>query len=391
MRINTNIQALDARRNLMASQDMMTKSVEKLSSGLRINRAADDAAGLSISEKLRSQIRGLAQAQRNAQDGISMLQTAEGALNEVQDMLQRIRELSIQASNDTLSGQDASGINVEVQQLRAEIDAIRDRTRFNGKQLLTGSLLTTLAGATATDLIVNDAVVGASNTIASAIDVSSARAGATFTMTSAAAGTVTMTRSGDNVAQTISVSTMAANATQTLDFTQLGVKITLVSAAGDTDANIIAGLTAAANDTLVTTGTGSANLQVGSNASDTLTISFVDMSTAGLGLTTVLDNYNTTQSVTNAQAMITAMDTAIQSVSVMRGNLGARQNRLEHTIASVAVSHENLSASESRIRDADMAAEMVQFTKLQILQQAGMSILAQANQLPQNVLTLLRG
>jgi flagellin len=278
-----------------------------------------------------------------------------------------------------------------VQQLRAEIDAIRDRTRFNGKQLLTGSLLTTLAGATATDLVVNDAVVAGTDTIASAIDVSGARAGATYTMTSSSATTVTMTRSGDNVAQTITVNTMAANGTQVLDFAQLGVKITLVSAAGDSDANIIAGLIAAANDQLITTGTGSANLQVGSNASDTLSVSFVDMSTAGLGLTTTLDNYNTTQSVTNAQAMITAMDTAIQAVSVMRGSLGAKQNRLEHTIASIAVSHENLSASESRIRDADMAAEMTQFTKLQILQQAGMAILAQANQLPQNVLTLLRG
>ncbi|MFN0071013.1 MAG: flagellin, partial [Chloroflexota bacterium] len=232
MRINTNIQAIDAQRNLMMSGDKMTKAIEKLSSGLRINRAADDAAGLSISEKLRSQIRGLAQAQRNAQDGISMLQTAEGALTEVHDMLQRMRELSIQASNDTLSSQDASGVNVEIQQLRAEIDAIRSRTRFNGMQLLTGTLVTTLAGATATDLVVNDAVDAASNTIASAIDVSGARSGATFTLTSTAAGTLTMTRSGDLVAQTINVGAIVANGTQMLDFATLGVKVTLSSAGG---------------------------------------------------------------------------------------------------------------------------------------------------------------
>lgn len=391
MRINTNIQAIDAQRNLMMSGSGLTKAIEKLSSGLRINRAADDAAGLSISEKLRSQIRGLAQAQRNAQDGISMLQTAEGALTEVHDMIQRMRELSIQAANDTLSGQDASGINVEIQQLRTEIDAIRDRTRFNGKQLLTGNLVTSLGGVTASDLILNDVVDAASDTIVSAIDVSSARAGATFTLTSTAANTITLTRSGDNVAQTINVAAIAANGTQTLDFTMLGVKLTLASAGGVTAANVITGLTAAANDTIVTTGTGSANLQIGPNATDTLTIAFVDMSVAGLGLTTALDNFNVTQSVANAQAIITAADTAINSVSVMRGGLGARQNRLEHTIASLGVTHENLSASESRIRDADVAAEMVNFTKLQILQQAGTSILAQANQLPQNVLTLLRG
>ncbi|MFN0073314.1 MAG: flagellin, partial [Chloroflexota bacterium] len=150
MRINTNIQAIDAQRNMLATQNSMSKSIEKLSSGLRINRAADDAAGLSISEKLRAQVRGLAQAQRNAQDGISMIQTAEGALTEVHDMMQRMRELSIQASNDTLSSQDSAAINTEVQQLRAEVDSIRDRTKFNGKALLTGSLLTTLGGATAT-------------------------------------------------------------------------------------------------------------------------------------------------------------------------------------------------------------------------------------------------
>ncbi|MFN0070369.1 MAG: flagellin, partial [Chloroflexota bacterium] len=334
---------------------------------------------------------GLAQAQRNAQDGISMLQTAEGALTEVHDMLQRMRELSIQASNDTLSSQDASGVNVEIQQLRAEIDAIRSRTRFNGMNLLTGTLVTSLAGATATDLVVNDAVDAASSTIASAIDVTGARSGATFTMTSTAAGTLTMTRSGDLVAQTINVAAIAANGTQMLDFATLGVKVTLSSAGGVSAANIIAGLVAGANDTVVTTGTGSASFQIGPNAGDSLSVSFVDMSVAGLGLTTVLDNYNTTQSVANAQAMITAVDTAVQAVSIMRGGLGARQNRLEHTIASLGVTHENLSASESRIRDADVAAEMVNFTKLQILQQAGTAILAQANQIPQNVLTLLRG
>src|SRR5919197_3316230 len=146
MRINTNVEAFNAQRNLSATAMAYAKSVEKLSSGLRINRAGDDAAGLSISEKLRAQVRGLAQAQRNAQDGISMIQTAEGALTEVHSMLQRMRELAVQASNDSLSSADRTSVNTELQQLKAEINAVSASTRFNGKNLLTGSLVTTLGG-----------------------------------------------------------------------------------------------------------------------------------------------------------------------------------------------------------------------------------------------------
>lgn len=391
MRINTNIQALDAQRNLTSTANAMSKSIEKLSSGLRINRAADDAAGLSISEKLRAQVRGLAQAQRNAQDGISMIQTAEGALTEVHDMLQRMRELAVQGSNDTLSSQDAAAINTEVQQLRSEVDAIRSRTKFNGKSLLTGGLTTTIGGSTATDLVVNDAVTGAATdtSVVTSIDVSGAQSGTTFTF-SGSGTSLTLTRGSDSVSQTLSTSAIAANGSQTLDFSALGVKITLVSTAGQTAANVVVGLTDTANDTIVTTGTGAANLQIGANAADSLSISFSDVSIAALALTTTLDNYNTTQSVTNSQAMITALDTAIQSVSTSRAGLGARQNRLEHTINSLGVTYENISASESRIRDADIATEMTQFTKTQILQQAGTAILAQANQVPQGVLSLLR-
>src|ERR671932_678799 len=151
MYVNHNLYALDAQRNLAASGMSLSKSVERLSSGLRINRAADDAAGLSISEKLRSQIRGLDQAQRNVQDGVSMIQTAEGAMNEVHDMLQRMRELSLQAANDTLDDKDRGAINTELQQLKTEIDSVRDRTKFNGKALLTGNLATSQSGGTLTN------------------------------------------------------------------------------------------------------------------------------------------------------------------------------------------------------------------------------------------------
>ncbi len=280
MRINTNIMALNAQRNLSATGVAMAKSIEKLSSGLRINRAADDAAGLSISEKLRAQVRGLAQAQRNAQDGISMIQTGEGALNEVHSMLQRMRELGLQAANDTLSNDDRKAINAELKQLQAEINAISTRTQFNGKGLLDGS-------------------------------------------------------------------------------------------------------------------TTAANFQIGSNSTDFITVAFNAVDTTSLNLDTALTNFDTavtgaTGEVAAAQGLVDAVDAAITSVNDTRSTLGAVQNRLEHTIASLGVAHENLSASESRIRDVDMAEEVVNMTRNQILQQAGTAVLAQANQVPQSVLSLLR-
>src|SRR5919204_1899992 len=182
MRINTNVEAFNAQRNLSTTASNYAKSVEKLSSGLRINRAGDDAAGLSISEKLRSQVRGLGQAQRNAQDGISMIQTAEGAMNEVHDMLQRMRELSLQAANDTLTGSDRGAINTELQQLKTEVDSVRDRTKFNGQALLTGALSTTQSGGT----LANGPLAGVggggntSSLALSNVDVSSAQAGQSF-------------------------------------------------------------------------------------------------------------------------------------------------------------------------------------------------------------------
>ncbi len=400
VRINTNIEALNAQRNLSINALSFGKSVEKLSSGLRINRAADDAAGLSISEKLRAQVRGLNQAVRNAQDGISMIQTAEGALNEVDSMLQRIRELAVQAANDTLSSNDAVAVNTELQQLQTEINSTSTRTKFNGKSLLAGSLVTSLGGATGTDLIVNDTVTGGAETaVATAIDVSGAQAGKTFTITSTGAGLVTLTRSGDSMAQTISIAGMAANGTQTLNWSQLGVKVTLVSTGGITAANAVTGLTAAANDTIVTAaGATSANIQIGAEASDSLALSFGKIDLSGTvggdgkldALRTALNDYNGTQSAANAQALITASDNAIDAVNSQRATFGAVQNRLEHTIANLGVASENLSASESRVRDVDLASEMVVFTKTQILQQAGTAILAQANQAPQSVLQLLR-
>jgi flagellin len=382
-RINTNVEAFGAERNLQLNSMSYAKSVEKLSSGLRINRAGDDAAGLSMSEKMRSQIKGLAQAGRNAQDGISMIQTAEGALNETHSMLQRMRELMVQASNDTLSTSDRNAITAELGQLGTEIDGTSTRTKFNGLSVLNGSLSTTQSGGTANAGFVVNA---ASNTSVSAIDVTGAGAGKTFTLTNAA-GVLTIS-DGTN-SQALTPTLIAANGTEVLNYSQLGVKISLASVAGETAANVASGLS---GKTVITgAGSGSANFQVGSDASQTMAVSFgaMDANTLGIG---VAGAGAVTAGATSAAATLylTTLDAAITSVSTQRGVLGASQNRLEHTIANLGVSQQNITASESRIRDVDMAAEMVNFTKTGILQQAGQAILAQANSAPQGILSLLR-
>lgn len=271
MRINHNISALNTYRQLSINYTSVQKSLEKLSSGLRINRAGDDAAGLAISEKMRAQIRGLEQATRNAQDGISLIQTAEGGLNEIHAMLQRMRELAVQAANGTYSSNDLEAIKGEMDELLNEIDHIAQSTDFNGTNLLNNSEQITLQ-------------IGYSD--------------------------------------------------QTYD--QLTLDLSKIQA---------------------------------------------DKSTLEV---------NTIDVTTNAVEAITAIDKAIQKVSDARAYLGANQNRLEHTINNLQTTAENMTAAESRIRDVDMAKEMMEFTKNNILVQAAQAMLAQANQVPQGVLQLLR-
>ena len=393
--IVTNVSAINAQRNLSGTGMKMGKVLEKLSSGYRINRAADDAAGLGISEKMRAQIRGNTQAIRNANDGISMIQTAEGAMDEVHSILQRMRELGVQAANDTNDAAARTSIGTELVQLRSEVDRIANATQFNGQNLLTGTLSGTLGGATGTDLVVGDAVGAA---VTDKIDVAGAKAG-TYTFTSAGAGLLTLTGPGGQ-AQQISIGAIAALGTSTLNFSQLGVSVSLISTAGETAANQITSLTAAANDTIVVTGTGSANLQVGANTSayDSMSISFNDVratQASGLNLLTAgavdwTSSATIVGSNTASQALINQVDTAITTMNTRRADLGASQNRLEHTINSLGVSVENLTASESRIRDADIASLSSQMVSNQILQQAGTAVLSQANQSSQSVLKLLQ-
>jgi len=390
--IVTNIAALNAQRNLSMTGLKLGKVLEKLSSGYRINRAADDAAGLGISEKITAQINGNNQAIRNAQDGISMLQTAEGAMDEIHSMLQRIRELAIQAANGTYDVNARTSIGQEMLQLHSEIDRIAQSTQFNGQNLLSGTLSGTLGPASTLNAGV---AVGAANV--SSVDVSTAKA-ETYNITSAAAGQITVTGATSGQAQVINLTAIAANGASTIDVGQLGIKISLVSAAGETAANLATGL---AGKSIVVTGTGAAVLQIGANATanDTLGVSFGDVSTAATGLDLVSNvganlDWSSAMNVvadnTHAQAIITQVDAAITKLSTTRGTLGASQNRLEHTIASLGVSVENLTASESRIKDADIAALSSQMASDQILQQAGTAVLAQANQSSQSVLKLLQ-
>jgi flagellin len=269
LRIQNNVEAFNAHRNLSGTEGMLAKSMERLSSGFRINRAADDAAGLAISERLRGQIGGLEQSQRNVQDAVSLVQTAEGSLTEVHAMLQRVRELAVQYKNGSLSSADRVAIQSEVYQLASEIERIGSSAEFNGTKLL--------------------------------------------------------------------------NSSQTISF------------------------------------------QVGSMDGQTITVSTISLgaSTSGVGV-----SFYALSATSNTD--ISEIDAAIDNVSATRAQFGAVQNRLEYTLQNAAIYQENLTASESRIRDVDMAAEMVQFTKLQILQQAGTSMLAQANQSSQGVLSLLR-
>ena len=275
LRIYNNVEAQMAHRQLSSTNNQLSKTMERLSSGLRINRAADDAAGLAVSEEMRSQIRGMNVASRNAQDGVSMVQVADGALGGVNDMLQRIRDLSVQAANGTLTDQQRGNLDQEVQSIVAEMARVASDTEFNGVKILSGSVAT------------------------------------------------------------------AANAV---------------------------------------------TLQVGANGSQVIAFTIGTMSASDLGISGIA--IGTAASATQA---IASVDAAIRSVNSSRAAMGAIQNRLEQTISRLDLTSENLQAAESRVRDADMASEMIDFTRNQILQQSGTAMLAQANQAPQSVLSLIKG
>ncbi|GAA0178093.1 flagellin [Clostridium sediminicola] len=368
MRINNNLGAMNTYSRLTNTNALKEKSLEKLSSGLRINRAADDAAGLAISEKMRSQIKGLNQASRNAQDGISLIQTAEGALSETHSMLQRMRELSVQASNGTVSDDDRKNIQKEITALTDEISNIATKTDFNGSKLLDGSFGAQMTSSTL------DAQTGMNVTL------DGAAAGTTFNVAyDNATDLMTIENDTTKESQTIKVSTAkAVSKGDSFDFDALGIKVSF--------SEDIADISAADSKDIVT-GAAGGDMQVGANQSDTINIKIDSIDTGASGLNIATANVETQAGAT---AAITTFDNAIKKVSTQRAQLGAYQNRLEHTMNNLQSSSENMTAAESRIRDVDMAKEMMEFTKNNILSQAATSMLAQANQSSQGVLQLLR-
>jgi flagellin len=389
LRINQNIAAMNAYRNLSVTDGQMAKSLEKLSSGFRINRAADDAAGLSISEGLRAQVGGLKVAVRNAQDGISVVQTAEGAMNEVHSILGRMRDLAVQASSSGSQDTNArTAAQTELSQLNAELDRIGSTTKFGSVSLLNGQSANVTGAITGGT---TGALSGAGFTIAGTFGgavVSQAATVADGTYASAGSYQTALQTAIDNALTTDGAT--AGSLKATVSDVGGGVWKVELSSASVGSGNTFA-ISATAGNVGVANGTSSAQanslsqtFQIGANNGETLAVSFNGISASILG-TSSLDLVN------SASSAITALDSAIGTVSTNRANLGAVQNRLEHTISNLSVATENLSASESRIRDTDMAQEMVSFTRSQILTQAGTAMLAQANQAPQQVLQLLRG
>ena len=390
MRINHNIAALNTYRQLTAGTNAASKSMEKLSSGLRINRAGDDAAGLAISEKMRGQIRGLEMASKNAQDGISLIQTAEGALNETHSILQRMRELAVQAANDTNTDADRQELQKEIDQLIQEIDRIGNTTEFNTKKLIDGSKsgVTEQLGNVKFD---NQGDASVFTAVAaqtpSVLGTPGTEADETvnvkITDYDAVGGTYTLTWTTQNGDTGTIAGIAAAGGAQTINTSAGGSYTLTLGALSIDDIGKEATFTSRASVETYTDNT--LSFQIGANSSQTMNVDINDMRAAALHV----DDINVS-SAASAQASISAINKAIEVVSAQRSKLGAFQNRLEHTINNLGASQENLTAAESRIRDVDMAKEMMEFTKNNILSQAAQAMLAQANQQPQGVLQLLR-
>lgn len=456
MRINNNISAMNTYSRLSSAQSAQSKSLEKLSSGLRINKAGDDAAGLAISEKMRGQIGGLNQAVRNAQDGISLIQTAEGALSETHSILNRMRELGVQSANDTNTLDDRREIQKEVEQLKSEINRISNSTEFNTQKLLNGSLgatgsannanvtlnsvsglktgdynvtidtaatKATLTGSVAyadnnainaafgvadKDITINGVQIDTSNVtngaqLVTAINNKSESTGFTASWNTTEGVTFTanefgsgksLSFGGSNSALIDDGNTLIAQGVDAIvsitDENDVTESITGTGQLIDYRGSELLASGASTSTSTITVSSSGAALQIGANKDQNMLIDINEMSTSTLGSSSdkIKDiNVSTQEGANNAVEVI---DAAIKSVSAERSKLGAVQNRLDHTINNLTATSENLTAAESRIRDVDMAKEMMTFTKNNILNQAATAMLAQANQMPQGVLQLLR-
>ena len=416
MRIQHNIMAMNAYRNYNNNTSALSKNLEKLSSGYKINRAGDDAAGLAISEKMRAQITGLQAASKNVKDGVSLVKTAEGALQEVHDMLNRMDSLATQSANGTYDNEvDRANLQKEVTALKTEIDRIADSANFNGIKLLDGSMgkatgePTTYVkvGAAFGDATVTkvygaslDATTGKEDTVAITQDgTNKNELSVTVTKHDGSATTtkidlknaITVT-SGSKVGKAFGDDGMKAGDTAVLDLSSVGlgrIEFTATADIGTTDAigGEVAKITGQAKPADPNATGGGLDLQIGDTADkfNKLTISVGDMHAKALGIgdLSIADQ-------TGAAAAIDKIKTAINTVSSTRGDLGAAQNRLEHTQNNLSVMTENIQDAESTIRDTDVADEMMAYTKNNILVQSAQAMLAQANQVPQGVLQLLQ-
>ena len=376
--ITTNISSLNAQRNLTTSQGQLATSLQRLSSGLRINSAKDDAAGLAISERMTTQIRGLNQATRNANDGVSLAQVAEGALAGIGNALQRIRELAVQSANATNSASDRAALDVEAQQLSAEVQRIASSTDFNGVNLLDGTFTNQQfqVGANANETISVSAITNAQVANLGTSTTAAVTGIAATAFTAITAATITIEDAG-SVAIDVGAIAVDVSATE--------------RAAGVRDAiNAVADQTGvyATNDTATTvTLTSTHEIVIAGAVVGTSGLTNATTATATTTGFSTLDLSN----VAGANTAIGTMDAALTDVNTARANLGALQSRFESVVSNLTINAENLSAARSRIRDADFAAETANLTRAQILQQAGTAMLAQANTSPQNVLSLLQG
>ena len=398
MTINTNVVSINAQRNLGLSGNSLATSMQRLSSGLRINSAKDDAAGLAIAERMTTQVRGLSVASRNANDGISLAQTAEGALGKVGDMLQRMRELAVQSSNATNSKSDREALQAELSQLRDEVDRVAKTTSFNGAKLLDGSFTggAFQVGANSGDNI----TVGALGNIKA-----DQLGNAMYSVSKAAVSTTGMASMASAVkgttaaARTISI--QGANNTT-------AIKVEIARDANVTDEEALGKVVAAINSKTADTGVtayletddaGAKSIQFRATAKADGTTGTVTVSGAGLPSTTLtaqtdaklkgIDDLDISTQAGSWEAL-QSIDSAIDKVSTARGELGAVQTRFEKAVENIDIQNENLSAARGRITDADFAKETANLSRTQILQQAGTAMVAQANQLPQQVLSLLR-
>ncbi|NOU40593.1 MAG: flagellin [Methylotenera sp.] len=396
--INTNIASLNTQRNLSASQSSLNTSIQRLSSGLRINSSKDDAAGLSIANRMDSQIRGQAVAIRNSNDGISLAQTAEGALSSVTDSLQRMRELAVQSSNATNTQVDRDALNSEVVQLQAEIQRVSSQTSFNGTKLLDGSFANQnfQVGANAGETIgISDianvqttalgkgyksTVTGLAATAFTAITAGDLKING-FDVGAVAAGTAAPDR-GASLAAAINAITDKTGVTATADVAGLVTLSKLAGTSGLDSAG--AAVTGLSTSEIIVASSGTATV-----ATTGLTAGTTGASSAKLAGTQV--GAGDVKSYANAQTMIATIDRALSEVNTGRAAMGAVQNRFNSVISNLQTSVENISSAKSRIMDADFAAETANLTRGQILQQAGTAMLAQANSLPNGVLALLRG